>query len=104
MVWFGANAGLRVSEGLAVTVDRIEFLKRTLRVDRQLVGITDGRPRFGPPKTKASSATIPVAQSTLDRIAAHLAEHGAGVDGSSWRPTSAARSTGSGSTSSGRRP
>ena len=50
----GVHPHLRQGEAFGVTLDRIDFLRRTLRVDRQLVGSHQGRPVFGPPKTAAS--------------------------------------------------
>src|SRR5829696_3677677 len=63
-VMFAAGSGLRMGETLGLTTDR---------VDRQMVTPSMGSPRFGPPKTKASHRTVPVAQVTLDAVAAHLA-------------------------------
>ena len=42
------SGGLRQGEALGLTLDRIDFLRRTLTVNRQLV-VTKGEPRFGPP-------------------------------------------------------
>jgi integrase len=73
-----AGTGMRPGEATAVTLDRIDFLRRTVRVDRQLV-LT--RPHtFGPPKTKASYRTIPLPQVVVDSLAAHVAEYGTGID------------------------
>lgn len=68
-----AGAGLRLGEALGLTVDRVNFLKRTLRVDRQLVTIAGKEPRFGPPKTDSSVRTVPLADSVLEALSAHLA-------------------------------
>src|SRR5690625_4319935 len=62
-----AGTGMRQGEVLGLTVDRIDFLRRTVRVDRQLV---DGQ--FGPVKTAASVRTIPLPQTVVDALAAHL--------------------------------
>lgn len=75
----GAGAGLRRGETFGLTVDRVDFLRRTVTVDRQLVG--DGRPTFGPPKTAASVRVVPVSQAVLDALAAHLARWPAGPSG-----------------------
>jgi integrase len=79
----GAGLGLRRGEAFGLTVDRVDFLRREVTVDRQLVGVRDGRPVFGPPKTAASVRVIPAPQSVLDALAAHLARFpatpGAGV-------------------------
>jgi integrase len=75
LVLFAAGSGLRISEMLGLTRDRVDFLRRTVRVDRQLVGVADGEPLFGPPKTKASSRVVPIGHATVDILAAHLAEY-----------------------------
>jgi integrase len=81
-VLFAAGSGLRMGEVLGLTVDRIDFLRRTVTVDRQLLTPPNGGdPTFGPPKTKASHRVVPLAQVTVDVLAAHLAEFPAGSDG-----------------------
>jgi len=80
-VHLAAGSGLRQGELLGLTVDRVDFLRREIVVDRQLLlGGTD-RNTFGPLKTKKSHRTIPVAQDVIDSLAAHLGEYGAGPDG-----------------------
>jgi integrase len=79
-VLFAAGSGLRMGETLGLTVDRVDFLRRTVRVDRQMVTPARGEPRFGPPKTPSSRRVVPLAQVTLDVLAAHLARFPA-VDG-----------------------
>lgn len=77
LVVIGAACGLRFSEAVGLTVDRVDFLRRTITVDRQLLPGAGGA-RFGPPKTDSSSRTIPSPQLVVDELAAHLAEHPAG--------------------------
>jgi integrase len=87
-VLFAAGSGLRMGEVLGLTVDRIDFLRRTGTVDRQLLTPPNGgEPTFGPPKTKASHRVVPLAQVTVDMLAAHLAEFPAGRDGLVHEPT-----------------
>jgi integrase len=59
--------------------DRIDFLRRRLTVDRQLVTLASGRPVFGPPKSARSFRSVPLADVAVQ--AAHLGEHGRGQDG-----------------------
>jgi integrase len=66
-IWIGAGAGLRISETLGLTVDRIDFLRRRLRVDRQLY-----RGELVEPKTAASRRTIPLDDFVVAKIAKHL--------------------------------
>ena len=68
-----AGSGLRQGEALGLTVDRIDFLRRTIRVDRQLVTLQGQDPQLAPPKTEASMRTIPVPQLVIDALADHLA-------------------------------
>ena len=72
-IMVGAGCGLRFSECMGLTVDRVDFLRRTIRVDRQLVDIVDGAPVFGPPKTNASARLVPMPHAVVDALAAHLA-------------------------------
>ena len=80
-VMISACAGLRISECMGVTVDRVDFLRRTITVDRQLLAPTGGGTVFGPPKTRASKRIIPIGSMLTEVLASHLAEHGAGPDG-----------------------
>lgn len=77
----GLGAGLRQSEATGLVIDRIDFLRRQLIVDRQLVTPVVGEPTFGPPKTKRSYRTIPLADAVVEALAAHIAEHGTGEHG-----------------------
>lgn len=81
LVTLGAGSGLRQGEAFGLTVDRVDFLRGTVKVDRQLVLMPSGPPAFGPPKTEASYRTIPVPQLVVDALSAHLAEFGRGPDG-----------------------
>ncbi len=77
----GLGAGLRQREASGLTVDRVDFLRRTLTVDRQLVTAGAGRPTFGPLKTKRSYRKVPLADSVIESLARHVEVHGAGRDG-----------------------
>jgi integrase len=72
LVVLGAGAGLRQGEALGVTRDRINFLRRQLRVDRQLMNLPNEAPRLVPVKTRSSARTIPLPQVVVDTLAAHL--------------------------------
>lgn len=76
-----ASVGLRLGECLGLSVDRVDFLRRTIRVDRQLVKATTVGSAFGPPKTRAGVRTIPVPSHVIDMLAAHLAEFPPNDDG-----------------------
>ena len=59
----------------------MNFLKRCLTVDRQLIGQENGRPRFGPPKTAASVRTVPLPDVVAEALAEHLRVFGTGPEG-----------------------
>jgi len=75
LVTFAAGTGLRQGECFGLTVDRLDFLRRTVSVDRQLVTLAGHPPRLGPPKTAASVRTVPLPQVVVDALAAHLAAY-----------------------------
>jgi len=77
----GLGAGLRQSEATGLSVDRIDFLRRELTVDRQLVTRKAGEPTFGPPKSKRSYRRVPLADAVVSALARHVEVHGDGRDG-----------------------
>jgi len=74
-----ARTGLRISEALGLQVGDVDFLRGSLRVERQRDSRADG---FIPPKTRSSARTVPLGQVVVDELAAHLAMYGGGPDGS----------------------
>jgi integrase len=68
-----AGTGLRQGEIFGLTIDRIDFLRRQLTVDRQLITMPDRAPYLAPPKTQASVRVVPLPQVVLDAVAVHLA-------------------------------
>lgn len=76
IVVLGAGAGLRQGEALGITQDRIDFLRRQLRVDRQLINLAREEPRLAPVKTSSSVRTIPLPQVVVDVLGAHFATEG----------------------------
>ncbi|QLQ10960.1 MAG: site-specific integrase [Nocardioidaceae bacterium] len=85
LVAFTAGTGMRQGEVFGLTVDRVDFLRRTVTVDRQLVTRPNKATEHGPVKTKASNRTIPLPQVVVDALAAHLKAHPAGADGLVFR-------------------
>lgn len=72
MVIAQAGLGLRVGELLALRVDDIDFLRRTVRVEHQSVQKTR---ELLPPKTPRSKRTVPLPKVVGDALAAHLAAY-----------------------------
>lgn len=76
-----AGTGLRQGECFGLTLDRVDFLRRTITVDRQLILLGGGPPEFGPPKTAASVRSVPLPDVVGAALATHLerwpdGEHG----------------------------
>jgi integrase len=66
-----AGSGLRIGELLGLQVSDVDFLRRTIRVERQR--LQSGQ--IGPTKTGKSVRTIPVGHIVTDSLAAYLATH-----------------------------
>jgi integrase len=81
VILFAAGTGLRQGECFGLTVDRVDFLRRKVRVDRQLISARGGVPEFGPPKSQAGYRTVPMPETVGSVLAAHLARYGAGAAG-----------------------
>ncbi|MEV5691128.1 tyrosine-type recombinase/integrase [Micromonospora globbae] len=82
LVVVGAGAGLRQGEAFGLQVADVDFLRRTLTVDRQVQPAPGGAVVEGPLKNRASYRTVPVGKVVTDALAAHLAEYRAA--GTQW--------------------
>lgn len=65
-----AGSGRRIGELLGPIVDDVDFLRRTVRVERQRLQST-----VTPVTSKASRRTVPVGQVVIDVLAAHLSAY-----------------------------
>ena len=63
-----AGSGLRIAELLGLRLEDVDFLRRTVKVERQR--LRSGG--VGPPKTRKSQRTVPLGQVVIDALAAHL--------------------------------
>jgi integrase len=79
MVAVQAWSGLRIGELVALRVEDVDFLRKTIRVQYQFAG-TDAKVR-SEPKTPRSKRTIPVPQFVIDAVAEHLSRCEPGEDG-----------------------
>jgi integrase len=57
---------------LGLEIQNVDLLKRTVRVDQQLVTPNAGPPIICPPKTTASRRTVPLADAVVKEVAHHL--------------------------------
>lgn len=69
-----AGSGLRIGELLGLRVADVDFLRRTVRVERQR--LQSGA--LAPPKTPKSVRTVPLGEVVIEELAAHCREYGAG--------------------------
>lgn len=77
-VVLAAGTGLRQGEVFGLVGDRIDFLRRELRVDQQLWSPAQGVPVLRPPKSKRSYRTVVLSDLVLDVLSAHLGTFGTG--------------------------
>lgn len=71
-----AGSGLRIGELLGLRPGDVDFLRRTIRVERQRLQSN----AVAPLKTRSSRRTVPVGQVVIDELAAHLQKHPASED------------------------
>jgi len=81
LVYCSAGLGLRQGEACGLTVDRVDFLRRKVTIDRQLVTPMRGKPAHGPTKTPASVRVIPLADSVGEALAEHIRQFPPGESG-----------------------
>jgi integrase len=86
LIIVGAGTGVRISEALGLTVDRIDFLRKTLTIDRQLAKVVGGEPVFGPVKDRKNRPrTVPLPEVVLEALSEHLARWPVESDGLVFR-------------------
>ena len=78
LVVLAAGTGLRQGEVFGLTTGNLDFLRRSLRVERQLVLMPGQPPYLAPPKTTTSRRTVPLPDVVLEALAGHLAAFPAG--------------------------
>jgi len=81
LVTLAAGSGMRQGECFGLTVDRVNFLRREVFVDRQLVTLPGRAPYLSAPKTQASVRTIPLPGVVVDALAQHLQLYPPSADG-----------------------
>lgn len=76
LVRVAAGTGLRQGELAALSLGSVDFLRRTVTVDAQLITPDKGPVYLGPPKSAAGYRTIPVATEVIEELSAQVAEFG----------------------------
>jgi integrase len=80
LLHFCAGTGTRAREAFGLTVDRIDFLRRQVTIDRQLA-TRDGSIGWKAPKTPSSVRSIPLDDGVIEAVASHLAAIGSPAKG-----------------------
>ncbi len=75
LVALGAGAGLRQGEAFGITVPHIDFLRRTIHVEQQLMLLPKQPPFLAPPKTASSDRRVPVGDFVVHALARHMQEY-----------------------------
>ena len=81
LVVLAAGTGLRQGEAFGLTVDHVDFLRRTVHVVQQLVLMPGAPPYLAPPKTDASRRSVPLPSVVVDALARHLTSYRPGQHG-----------------------
>lgn len=76
LVILAAGTGMRQGECFGLTLDRVDFLRRSVRVDQQMILLPHREPFLAPPKTNASHRTIPMPQVVVEALAEHIRRYG----------------------------
>lgn len=80
LVVVGAGLGLRQGEAFGLALDRVDFLRRTVRVDQQVILADKQPPELTPElKSQASYRTIPMPTVVAEALARHLEQFPPGV-------------------------
>lgn len=75
VIVLAAGSGLRQGELFGLDLERIDWLTRSVVVDRQLTSPIKGEPYLAPPKSKASIRRVPVADAVLAELSEHVREY-----------------------------
>jgi integrase len=75
LVWVMASAGLRPGEAAGLTVERVDFMRRHIVVDRQMLTVTGQPVQLAPPKTASSIRTVPIPDSLITELNRHMSAH-----------------------------
>lgn len=81
LIILAAGTGMRQGECFGLTIDRVDFLRKRITVDRQRNPNATAAHLFGPTKTPASNRVIPMPEVVINALAEHLSEFETGPEG-----------------------
>jgi integrase len=77
LILLGAGTGVRISEALGLTSDRVDWMRRSVTVDRPLVRDGGEGPVFGPVKDRKNRPrTIPLPDTVMAGLVEHVRVYG----------------------------
>lgn len=74
MVYIGAGCGLRSGEVMGLERKHIDFMRREIHVEQQLIVYSGRKPHLTPPKSRTSRRVVEMPQVVADALARHYAE------------------------------
>lgn len=72
LVLLAAGTGLRQGEVLGLTGDRLDFLRREVAVEKQLIAVPGTPLHLGEPKTRKSVRRVPLPDFLVEELSEHL--------------------------------
>ena len=75
LVLVSADLALRQGEACGLSLDRVDFLRRKVTIDRQMLTVARQQPVHGPVKTVASIRSLPLPDSVAMVLAEHVRLH-----------------------------
>lgn len=72
MVYVGAGCGLRSGEVMGLERRHVDFLRREIHVQQQMVTYTGRKPHLAPPKSRSSRRVVELPQVVADALARHF--------------------------------
>ncbi len=82
LIVLGAGTGVRISEALGLTSDRVDWMRRTMTIDRQLVRDGTTVVAFAPVKDRSNRPrVIPLPSTVHAALVEHVRVYGLGPDG-----------------------
>lgn len=80
-VLLGLGTGVRISEGLAVRLSTLDFLRRSLRVGDQALQLDTGHPVELAPLKNRKPREVPLSDTLVRVLARHVELYGSGAEG-----------------------
>jgi integrase len=82
LIILGAGTGVRISEALGLTNDRVDWIRKSVKIDRRLLRVGAGAPVFGPVKDKSNRPrSIPLPDFVVEGLSAHVSRYNLGTEG-----------------------